>query len=141
MTPSEVVNKEYSLREIARILKLDKKGYERLKYYKKKGLVSIPEGRRKYTFPDLLHIRIVVTLIKQGLTPNKIKTAMEKMRSTFDNLAHPFNRVQVYTDGSSVFIKDIDHWMEAHTGQYMIFLPVADFLGEVADFFSARKAS
>ena len=98
MTPSEIVNKEYSLSEIAIILNLDKKGYEKLRYYKSVELISLPEGRKKYTFPDLLHIRIVVNLIKQGLKPNKIKTAMEKMRSTFDNLAHPFNRVQVYTD-------------------------------------------
>jgi DNA-binding transcriptional MerR regulator len=139
MTPSEIVNKEYTLSEIARILKVR---YENLRYCKRIGLISLSEGRRKYVFSDLLHLRIVVDLVNQGLAPNKIKAATDKMRSMFDNIAHPFNKVQVFTDGSSVFIKDKDHcWMEAHTGQYMIFLPVADFLGEVTEFFRLREAS
>jgi len=138
MTPSEIVNREYSLSEIARILNVS---YQSLRYYKSVKLISLPEGRKKFAFSDLLHTRIVVSLINQGLKPNKIKTAMDKMRGMFDNLTHPFNKVQVYTDGSSVFIKDKDHWMEAHSGQYMILLPVADFLGEVVGFLRIQKAS
>lgn len=78
-----------------------------LKYWVKIGLV-IPCKQGKshfYSFKDIIKLRVLVSLRKQGLS-------LQKVRQGIANLGHilpedePLSRLMIYTDGSDMIVME-----------------------------------
>lgn len=117
-----------------------------IRYWDRVGLVtpSLGSGRsRRYTFPDLVALRMVRSLLDAGLPLRRIRRAVEQLRAVGeDDLAG----LRLVADGSTVFAcRDDGEVLDAlGHGQLALFVSVdavaADVEAEVRDYTAERDA-
>lgn len=117
-----------------------------IRYWDRVGLVtpSLGGGRsRRYTFPDLVALRMVRSLLDAGLPLRRIRRAVEQLRTVGeDDLAG----LRLVAAGSTVFAcRDDGEVLDAlGNGQLALFVSVdavaADVEAEVRDYTAEREA-
>lgn len=117
-----------------------------IRYWDRVGLVvpSLGSGRsRRYTFPDLVALRMVRSLLDAGLPLRRIRRAVEQLRAVGDD---DLAGLRLVADGSTVFAcRDDGEVLDAlGHGQLALFVSVdavaADVEAEVRDYTAEREA-
>lgn len=98
-------------------------------HWRRSGLVqpTSPDGR--YTFADLVALRLVASLLESGLPLARIRVALEYLRESGDDVAG----LRLVTDGSTVWAcRDDGQILDAlRSGQLALFVAVDRFVGDV----------
>lgn len=66
--------------------------------------IDINDGRVYLGFRDLMEVRVAAAFIKQGLSPQKVRRAIQIARDLFGK-DHPLSTKNFRTDGRSVFLQ------------------------------------
>ncbi|MFH1104423.1 MAG: MerR family transcriptional regulator [Actinomycetota bacterium] len=114
-----------------------------LRYWDRVGLVepSIqgtggrPGRRRLYTFRDLVALRVVRSLLDNGMSVQRVRRAWEYLRRTADMDRH-LAEVKLITDGQSIFriAADEDELIDAlREGQLAFFVAIDEIAREVEE--------
>ncbi len=119
----------YSVRNAARILKV---APSRLRYWKRTRL-AVPraagEGsdprRVDYDFRDLVGLRAVLSLLEQGISLQRIRSAAEVLRERVPEIEDPLTALRLWGEGSARMVVEHDgRWMEPD-GQILLGLETA----------------
>ena len=114
-----------------------------LRYWDKVGLVEPtiqgtdgrPGRRRLYSFRDLVALRVVKSLLDNGMSVQRVRRAWDYLRRTAEMDNHLSN-VKLVTDGSSIFrvASDEDELLDAlREGQLAFFVAIGEIAREVQD--------
>jgi len=66
--------------------------------------IDIDDGRVYLGFRDLMEVRVAAAFIKQGVSPQKVRRAIQIARTLFGK-DHPLSTMSFRTDGHSVFLQ------------------------------------
>lgn len=99
-------------------------------YLAREGIVTpqkVPEPRkglpRRYLFGDIVCMKMIGTLHKQGASVQKMRLAIQKRKPFFRKLS-PSTRIDCFfvTDGVSIFdVSDRDHPIDVTENEQMVF--------------------
>jgi len=114
-----------------------------LRYWDKVGLVkpSIqetggrPGKRRLYSFRDLVALRVVKSLLDNGMSVQRVRRAWDYLRRTADMDTH-LAEVRLVTDGRSIFkvARDEEELLDAlRQGQLAFFVAIDEIARTVED--------
>ncbi len=114
-----------------------------LRYWDRVGLVQPtvqgtdgrPGRRRLYAFRDLVALRVVKSLLDNGMSVQRVRRAWDYLRRTADMDRH-LAEVQLVTDGQSIFrvASDDDELLDAlREGQLAFFVAINEITRSVED--------
>ncbi len=114
-----------------------------LRYWDKVGLITPslqttdgrPGRRRIYSFRDLVGLRVVKSLLDNGLSIQRVRRAWDYLRRTGDMDDH-LASVRLVTDGQSIFAiaRDDDELLDAlRQGQLAFFVKIDAIAADVED--------
>lgn len=100
-----------------------------LRYWSRSGLVSPGEAGGKYSFRDLVALRVVRSLLDAGLTSTRVHAAVRWVRESGNDLAD----LRLVTDGHNVWAcRDDGQILDAlRAGQLALFVAVDSLAAEV----------
>ena len=85
-------------------------GTSQLKYWERAGLVKPsvrrahgPGTKRRYSYLDLVHIRVIKELRDGGMSLQKIRKAVAALRRAQHDSPDPFRELRLVTDGRGIF--------------------------------------
>lgn len=109
-----------------------------LGHWRRSGVVVPSEADGRYSFRDLVALRIVVSLLDAGLPMVRVRAALEVLRASGDELAG----LRIVTDGVSVFAcYDDGQILDAlRDGQLALFVAVDRFAAALRSDVSAFTA-
>jgi tetratricopeptide (TPR) repeat protein len=88
----------YSLGDVARICGVPR---ERLRYWRRTRLFEAPEPENEtFGFGDLVTVRRVVSLLKQGVPLRRIRRSVEALRLHLPDVDQPLGALRVWHEGS-----------------------------------------
>lgn len=100
------------------VIKLTGATLNQLKYWGRLGLVS-PEinGRRAYySFKDIVKLRVLVSLRKEGLSLQRMRLGIGRLSEMLPD-AEPLTRLIIYTDGMDMIVVEKGKYFSAITKQ------------------------
>lgn len=114
-----------------------------LRYWDKVGLVEPslqqtggrPGKRRLYSFRDLVALRVVKSLLDNGMSVQRVRRAWDYLRRTADMETH-LSEVRLVTDGQSIFavVHDEDELLDAlRQGQLAFFVAINEIAQTVQE--------
>lgn len=113
-----------------------------LRYWDRVGLVKPtiqgtggrPGRRRLYSFRDLVALRVVRSLLDNGMSVQRVRRAWDYLRRSADMDQH-LSEVQLVTDGQSIFkVEDDAELLDAlRTGQLAFFVEIDKITRSVAE--------
>jgi DNA-binding transcriptional MerR regulator len=114
-----------------------------LRYWDKVNLVrpslqrtdGRPGRRRLYSFRDLVALRVVKSLLDNGMSVQRVRRAWDYLRRTADMDGH-LAEVKLVTDGSTIFrvAQDEDELLDAlRQGQLAFFVAINEIAKSVED--------
>jgi len=133
MDPIAVANRWFYSRDIERIFGITNR---QLQYWDETGFFKPTEKsprRRKYSFLDLIQLKVIHDLLLKGVSLRKIRKSVHSLERMLPSVAFPFVELEIATDGESIFIHHRNSWFEADTGQHMISFRVQDLYSSVVD--------
>lgn len=99
--------KGYTAKQVCKITRVD---YSTLDYWVRTGFIkpSIDEGqgtgnKRRYSFSDLVLIKVAASLRKDGVTLQKLRKVIEYLSQNTDSISNPITGSVLITDGKTVF--------------------------------------
>jgi len=100
-----------------------------LRYWSRSGLVLASESGGKYSFRDLVALRVVRSLLDAGLTSTRVHAAVRWVRESGNDLAD----LRLVTDGHNVWAcRDDGEILDAlRAGQLALFVAVDSLAAEV----------
>ncbi len=99
------------------------------------GTDGRPGRRRLYSFRDLIALRVVKSLLDNGMSVQRVRRAWDYLRRTADMDAH-LAEVKLVTDGQSIFrvAQNDDELLDAlRQGQLAFFVAINDIARSVED--------
>ena len=99
------------------------------------GTAGRPGRRRLYSFRDLVALRVVKSLLDNGMSVQRVRRAWDYLRRTADMDSH-LSEVQLVTDGISIFrvAQDEDELLDAlRQGQLAFFVAINEIARSVED--------
>ena len=139
MDPISVVNRWFYSRDIERIFGITNR---QLQYWDETGFFKPTQKsarRRKYSFMDLIQLKVIHDLLQKGISLRKIRQSVNNLEHILPSVTFPFLELQIATDGESIFIHHKNSWFEAHTGQHMISFRVEDLYSNVVNALSGQQ--
>ena len=126
----------------AQAARLSRCTVSQLRYWARSGLVPPSEQPNRYSFRDLVTLRVVRSLLDAGLSSTRVHTAVRWLRESGDALTD----LRLVTDGHNVWAcRDDGQILDAlHAGQLALFVAVDSLAAEVdADVraFDAERAA
>jgi DNA-binding transcriptional MerR regulator len=100
------------------VMKLTGVTSNQLKYWGRLALIS-PEvnGRRaRYSFKDIVKLRVLVSLRKNGLSLQKIRLGIGRLSGMLPD-DEPLSRLIIYTDGIDMIVVEKGNYFSAMTKQ------------------------
>jgi DNA-binding transcriptional MerR regulator len=124
----------------AQAARLSRCTVSQLRYWSRSGLVSASEASR-YSFRDLVALRVVRSLLDAGLSSTRVHAAVRWVRESGDDLAD----LRLVTDGRTVWVcHDDGQILDAlRAGQLALFVAVDSLAAEVdaeVRIFDAERA-
>jgi DNA-binding transcriptional MerR regulator len=113
-----------------------------LGHWRRSGIVVPSDADGRYSFRDLVALRVVVSLLEAGLPMVRVRAALEVLSASADQLAG----LRIVTDGATVFAcYDDGQILDAlRNGQLALFVAVDRFAAalnsDVAAFTAEREA-
>jgi len=126
----------------AQAARLSRCTVSQLRYWSRTGLLPPTEAGSRYSFSDLVALRVVRSLLDAGLSSIRVRAAVRWVRESGDDLAD----LRLVTDGRSVWAcRDDGQILDAlRAGQLALFVAVdqlaAEVDAEVRAFDSERAA-
>jgi DNA-binding transcriptional MerR regulator len=98
------------------------------------GTGGRPGRRRLYSFRDLVALRVVRSLLDNGMSVQRVRRAWDYLRRSADMDQH-LSEVQLVTDGQSIFkVEDDAELLDAlRTGQLAFFVEIDKITRSVAE--------
>lgn len=99
------------------------------------GTDGRPGRRRLYSFRDLVALRVVKSLLDNGMSVQRVRRAWDYLRRTADMEAH-LSEVKLVTDGTSIFrvAQDEEELLDAlRQGQLAFFVAINEIARSVED--------
>jgi hypothetical protein len=86
------------------------KGHEGKRWYEPLWLsqVELDDGRVYLGFRDLMEIRVADLFIRAGISPQRVRAAIQMARDEF-GLDHPLSTRRFRTDGKDIFLEIMEH--------------------------------
>lgn len=128
-----MVEQEYSVKDVARIFGLQE---ARLRYWAQTGFVgpSVRRGGRfYYTFKDLIGVRCAVDLLDKGLSLQRVRRNLDKLRSQLPHVDRPLSELKVCTDGDNLVVVDESVVYRPESGQVVMDFAVSALTDQLAD--------
>jgi len=100
------------------VRKLTRASLNQLKYWVRISLVS-PEKKGKYSFysfKDIIKLRVLVSLRREGLSLQKVREGMENLSRMLPD-DEPLSRLIIYTDGIDMIVVEKGKYFSAITKQ------------------------
>jgi DNA-binding transcriptional MerR regulator len=100
------------------VMKLTGATSNQIKYWSRLGLVA-PEitGRRaRYTFKDIVKLRVLVSLRKNGLSLQKVRLGINRLSEMLPD-DEPLSRLIIFTDGMDMIVVEKGKYFSAITKQ------------------------
>ena len=113
--------REYFL--VTDVVRITGASQRQLQYWDETGFLkpsAKTKRRRKYSFFDLIQVRIAKKLLEKGVSLQKIRRSLERIRIIIPGLKFPLSELMLYTDGQNIFVNHRGSRFEAVTGQTMI---------------------
>lgn len=121
----------YDARDVARFFGFEER---KLASFEKKGLVEPTvrrEGRRYYTFRDLVALRALRGLLDSGVPMRSVVKALAKLRASLPRATRPLHELRVVADGPNVVVIDERGTFEPTTGQMVLDFSVEELQRDV----------
>ena len=121
------------------VMKLTGATPNQLKYWCRIELVH-PElrGRRAfYSFKDIIKLRVLVSLRKNGLSLQKVRFGIEKLSEILPD-DEPLSRLLIYTDGSDMIVLEKGRFFSAITKQQYFCFDTGDIEADLAGLQKTR---
>jgi DNA-binding transcriptional MerR regulator len=138
--PGRTMSTSYSFKEVSKLFGIAEK---RLRYWDKSGLLS-PSGhngrRRCFTFQDLIGLRSVKTLLDNGISLQRTRRIVGKLKEALPKSAQPLGKLRIMADAKTVVVADAERNFEADTGQLLLDFDVKSFEKEVVSEFPDKSA-
>jgi Tfp pilus assembly protein PilF len=77
-------------------------------------------GKRAYSFQDLVVIRTVLSLLEKKVKLRDVGKAVSKLRDLLPEDGQPLTKMRIVSDGKRVVVRDQEHAYEPLTGQLML---------------------
>jgi len=105
--------------------------HRQLSYWRRTALVTpsshTPGGHARYSFTDLIVIRTIKQLIDAGVSIQRIRKAIKRLREFLPALNRPLTELTLVATGDIILVLHGGSTFEALSGQEWIF-PVAELL-------------
>lgn len=115
----EAVTDLFSKRDVAKLLGLTE---TRLRTLDRANIVTpsgVRNGRRAYTFQDLIALRATLMLAK-NVKLRDVARAIGALRATLPRVARPLEQLRLVSDGRKVVVRSAEGNFEAVTGQLVM---------------------
>jgi len=116
---AEAVTDLFSKKDVAKLLGLSE---TRLRTLDRANVVSpsgVRNGRRAYTFQDLIALRATLMLAK-NVKLRDVARAIGALRATLPRVARPLEQLRLVSDGRKVVVRSAEGNFEAVTGQLVM---------------------
>lgn len=120
----------FTTRQAAAISHLSQR---QLHYWRRTQLVTpsnhSPGGHARYSFTDLIIIRAIKQLLDAGVSVQRIRGSISRLRQFLPSIKTPLNELTLVVNGEVILVLHKGAAFEAISGQEWIF-PVAELLGD-----------
>lgn len=123
----------YTTAEVAEILGI---APPRVRALARAGLLAPGRGPRRhyrFTFQDIVVLRVIRELHAAGLSPRRIHRALQRLRLTLPP-GRPLTALHISAEGERVVVRDRGTAWEPESGQTLFDFPVAELAGRAAPF-------
>jgi len=92
-------------------------------YWRKIGLLPPKKKNtsKGYSFDELLAIKVVASLVAQGVRPARIKQALDAINQPLDDNQFGITNKKLFVRGKEIFVFQGGRAYEPRTGQYLLF--------------------
>lgn len=125
---------KYSYAEASRVLGISK---TQLRAWARTGLIEPAlsgdaDGMPRYSFQDLIGLRVVRALTDAGVPVRKVREAVQVLRKRLPEVSHPLSELRVTADGTHVVVLPAqDAAYQVTTGQMLFDLELSDLADDV----------
>ena len=101
------------------VRRISKASSNQISYWVKCGIIAPKkEGRKyKYSFSDLIKIKLIVRLKEQGLSLQKIQKGLQNLHNILQLNDIPLTRLLIHTDGIDMIVAEKGRYFSAITNQ------------------------
>jgi tetratricopeptide (TPR) repeat protein len=112
--PAAAAREGYNRAEVRRMLGLSER---RLRSWEKQDLIPLLEN---YTFPDLVVLRTLARLTRNGVRPARIRRAVAALRQRLGSISDPLKELALWSEGGNILVQVGPSRMEAISGQLLL---------------------
>jgi tetratricopeptide (TPR) repeat protein len=127
----EPVTDVFTQGEIARLLGVS---LSRLRTLDRSGIVTPSgrrQGRRAYTFADLIQLRAAQSLLSQQVRLRDVSRAIFALKKTLPRVARPLSELRIVSDGRTIVVRAEDGRFEPLSGQMLLDFDVKQLRDDV----------
>ncbi|HEX7481419.1 MAG TPA: tetratricopeptide repeat protein [Polyangiales bacterium] len=121
----------YTLRDAAKLFRLSE---SRLRYWEKSGFIARSgeiNGRRYYTFQDLIGIRAAKDLLDEGVALRSVRRSLQALRESLPKVSRPLSSLRIVADGQTLLVRDDRGAYDPTTGQGQLNFEVSSLRDDV----------
>lgn len=121
----------YTMAEVAKLFGLT---VGKLRYWERTGFIARSgqhEGRRCYTFQDLISIRAASGLLGAGVPLRNVRRSVEALRDSLPRGARPLSELRVLADGQDLLVRGSDGIYDPRTGQLCLDFDISSLRDDV----------
>ncbi|TPV97288.1 MAG: tetratricopeptide repeat protein [Myxococcales bacterium FL481] len=122
----------YSVSEVARLFEVPE---SRLRYWSQTGFLAPSQrqrGRLRYTFRDLVSIKVAVGLLNAGLSLQRVRRSLDALRLRLPAVDDPLATLRVQCERDRVVVVTDEGNYDAATGQLVLDFELAALQRQVA---------
>lgn len=108
-----------------------------LKYWVRIEIISpVKVGKTfHYSFRDIIKLRLIVSLKRNGLSLQKIKKGLKNLSKTLPESDDPLTRLIIYTDGADMFVNEKGKYFSATTMQRFFKFDTEEINNEIIELY------
>ncbi len=129
----------FSVREVARVFDLNE---SRIRYWASTGIINPSgsrEGKRLYTFVDLVSIRAAKELLEHGISLQRVRRNLQALREALPQLEQPLTQLRVRSDGDQLVVEQREGAFDPISGQMQMNFEIQDLSAEVAQLLDLSR--
>jgi len=127
------MNTVFSVRDVARFFGLKE---SRLRYWAQTGFINPSaktEGRRVYTFGDLIEVKAAKELLDNGIPLQRVRRNLQALRRALPGQENLLGRLRVRSDGETLVVVEGQAQLDPVSGQALLDFDIADLDKQLAD--------
>lgn len=133
------MNTLLSVRDVARLFGLKE---SRLRYWAQTGFVNPSgkeEGRRLYTFNDLVAIKAAKGLLDAGIPLQRVRRNLQALRKEIPQARNPLGMLRVRSNGDELMVVEGEAAHEPTSGQLLLDFEVGELSHSVAEVLQLQR--